>query len=57
LLEDDGASSGSDSDQCAMKCDRATTSSSFAAFSAAPARVCGMPKRASPAVLDVILGY
>jgi hypothetical protein len=58
LLDDNGASSGSESDQCSMTCDRATSASSFSAVQAATvSKACNAPKRASPAVLDIILGY
>lgn len=60
LLDDNGASSGSGSedDQCSMTCDGATTASSFSvAQTAIVSKACNVPKRASPAVLDIILGY
>jgi hypothetical protein len=48
----------STSDQCAMTCDGAGAASSFtAAQRSALSLACDMPKRASPAVLDIILGY
>ena len=61
LVEDDGSSSGSDSDQCAMSCDRATSASSFAIAqqplrATAPAPVCQAPKRFTPMLRDLILG-
>jgi hypothetical protein len=58
LLNDNGASSGSESDQCSMTCDGATSASSFFAVpTASVSKACNAPKRASPAVLDIILGY
>jgi len=64
LMEDDGASSGTDSDECMMSCDSATSASSFAAIGQFPAPVgtpaaawCEAPKRPlTPMVRDVILG-
>jgi len=48
----------STSDQCAMTCDGAGSASSFtAAQRSALSLTCNLPKRASPAVLDIILGY
>jgi hypothetical protein len=48
----------STSDQCAMTCDGASSASSFTATQrSALSLACDVPKRASPAVLDIILGY
>ncbi|MCC8362222.1 hypothetical protein LK996_03930 [Lysobacter sp. A6] len=48
----------STSDQCAMTCDGASSASSFSATQPASLSLtCDIPKRASPAVLDIILGY
>jgi hypothetical protein len=58
LLNDNGAASGSPSDQCSMTCDGAASASSFSVARATTAtKACNAPKRASPAVLDIILGY
>lgn len=58
LMDDDGPSSGSESDQCAMSCDGATSASSFAATMAPqpPSAQCRAPKTFTPFLRDLILG-